>query len=234
MMSLPYEHPRWHRVMGEALHPGGEALSRRLIRLCNFPPKAKVLDAGCGAGATVGLLIEEGFDAVGLDKSYDLLSKAKQKGPAVHGDLRDMPFEDGSFDGAICECVLSQQKKLSPALSELARVLKNGGILGVTDIFSLNRSYDSQGWDGSCASGARSALELHEAFTNHGFEVFFFEAYPRLLRECTAQLVWAGIIEAPIKICCSLSYGLWLCRKLGDEGSLKERYEIEGAEKAAG
>jgi len=172
MMSLPYEHPGWHRIMGEALHPGGEALSRRLIRLCNFPPKAKVLDAGCGAGATVGLLIEEGFDAVGFDKSYDLLSKAKQKGPAIHGDLRSMPFEDGSFDGAICECVLSQQKELSPALSELARVLKNGGILGVTDIFSLNRSYDSQGWDGSCASGARSALELHEAFTIHGFGRF--------------------------------------------------------------
>jgi len=233
-MTLPYEHPKWREVMGEALHPGGEALSRRLIRLCDFPPGARILDAGCGMGATLGLLVEEGFDALGLDRSDDLLSKAKQKGPAVHEDLRDMPFEDGSFDGAICECVLSQQKKLSPALSEVARVLKDGGILGVTDIFAVNRGYDSQGRDGSCASGARSALELHEAFTIHGFEVFFFEAYPKLLRECTAQLIWAGIIEAPIKTCCSLSYGLWLCRKLGDEGSLKGRYEIEGAEKAAG
>ena len=213
-MILPYEHPKWREVMGEALHPGGEALSRRLIRLCDFPPGARILDAGCGVGATLALLVKGGFDAVGLDRSDDLLSKAKQKGPAVHGDLRDMPFEDGSFDGAICECVLSQQKKLSPALSEVARVLRNGGILGVTDIFAVNRSYDRQSWDGSCASGARSVLEMNEAFRIHGFEVFFFEAYPKLLREFTAQLIWAGIIEAPIKTCCSLSYGLWLCRKL--------------------
>lgn len=233
-MSLPYEHPKWHLVMGEALHLGGEALSRRLIRLCNFPPKAKVLDAGCGAGATLGLLIEEGLDAVGLDKSYKLLSKAKQKGPTVRGDLCDMPFEDCSFDGVICECVLSQQKELSPALSELARILKEEAILGITDIFSLNRSFDSHIFDGSCTSGARSALELNEAFRIHGFEVFFFEAYPKLLRECTAQLVWAGVIEAPIKTCCNLSYGLWLCRKMADKGTLKERYEINDAERAAG
>ena len=44
--------------MGEALHPGGEALSRRLIRLCDFPPGARILDAGCGMGAALGLLVE--------------------------------------------------------------------------------------------------------------------------------------------------------------------------------
>lgn len=220
-MSLPYEHPKWRQVMGEALHPGGETLSRRLIRLCDFPPGAHILDAGCGMGATLGLLVEEGFDALGLDRSDDLLAEAERRGQVVKADLCQMPFEDGSFDGAICECVLSQQKELSPALSELARVLKEGGILGVTDIFALNRSYDRQGWDGSCASGARSVLEMNEAFRIHGFEAFFFEAYPRLLRECTAQLVWAGVIEAPLNMCCNLSYGLWLCQKVGDEITIK-------------
>jgi len=220
-MTLPYEHPRWRQVIGEALHPGGECLSRRLLSLCAFPPGSRVLDAGCGAGATLGLLTEGGFDAVGLDRADDLLLHARYRGPVVKGDLRQLPFKDGSFDGAICECVLTQQEDLSQVLIELARVLKRGGVLGVTDIFATNHidcGRDFRVKDGSCINGARPASEMDEAFKAHGFEIPFFEAHPKLLRDCTAQLVWAGVIEAPPKMCCSLSYGLWLCRKASSQG----------------
>ena len=82
-MTLPYEHPKWRQVMGEAFHPGGERLSKRLICLCDFPPGARILDAGCGMGATLGLLVEEGFDALGLDRSDDLLAEAERRGQVV-------------------------------------------------------------------------------------------------------------------------------------------------------
>ena len=75
-MSLPYEHPLWPSVMGQCLHPGGEALSRRLLALCAFPSGARVLDAGCGPGVTLGLLKESGLDAVGLDRDERMVGQA--------------------------------------------------------------------------------------------------------------------------------------------------------------
>ena len=80
-------------------------------------------------GAALGLLVEEGFDALGLDRSDDLLAEAERRGQVVKADYQ-MPFEDGSLTGAICECVLSQQKELSPALSRACKGIKEGGILG--------------------------------------------------------------------------------------------------------
>ncbi|MDN5335161.1 MAG: hypothetical protein PWR02_187 [Synergistales bacterium] len=213
-MPLPFEHPEWSAVMGETMHPGGEALSRRLLSFCAFAPKKRVLDAGCGAGATLELLVKEGLEAVGVDHSEERLILAQQKGPTIKGDLAKLPFENESFDGAICECVLSQQENLLTVLAELSRVLKDGGILGITDLYLLTDSCGrTPGEKGSCANGARPREEMVDAFRLQGLESFFFEDHPGELRECAARLVWYGIMTAPKKTCRRLGYGLWLCRK---------------------
>ncbi|WP_026368446.1 DVU_1556 family methyltransferase [Aminiphilus circumscriptus] len=208
-MSLPYEHPLWRTVMGEAMHPGGRALSLRLLGLCGFSSGTAVLDAGCGGGATLELLQAQGVRAVGLDRSAALLSRAAAKGPVVEGNLRHIPFGEETFEGVICECVLSLQKSLFPVLGEIARVLRRGGRFGVTDLF--RRSGQPCGGEGeSCAQGARSRKELETALSEHGFALLLFEDHSALLRECTARLVWEGILEPPRQPCRSLGYGLWV------------------------
>lgn len=224
-MSLPYEHPKWREIMGDALHPGGTSLSRRLVCLCSFPKGSFILDAGCGLGLTLELLIENGFNALGLDRSDDMLKHARYRGIVVKGDLQQIPFEDASFDGVICECVLSQQKDPNLVLAELARVLKKGGILGTTDIFSVNDDYMCQNWNGSCEKGARSLNEMERSFIENGFEVLFFEDHPKQLRECTARLIWADIIAPPANSCRSLSYGLWICRRTESQKASLESLE---------
>ena len=104
-MALPYEHPLWSTALGESLHPGGESLSRRLVELCSFRKGDHVLDAGCGPGVTLGILIEMGVDAVGLDTSCHFLEMAAERGPVVKGELLSLPFGDGSLDGAVAEVI---------------------------------------------------------------------------------------------------------------------------------
>ena len=212
-MPLPYEHPLWPSVMGPCLHPGGEALSRRLLALCAFPAGARVLDAGCGPGATLGLLKESGLDAVGVDREERMLGQASLRGPAARGELEALPFGDESFDGAVCECVLSQQNRLSGVLAEIARVLKPAGVLGVTDLYALEGDNTARCGPGSCRDGAVPAAEMERAFLDHDLQPRFFEDHRKALRECAARLVWAGILEGDGAGSRRLGYGLWICRK---------------------
>ena len=50
-------------------HPGGREHSLRMLELAALPPGARILDMGAGAGETLALLRESGFDAVGIDLS---------------------------------------------------------------------------------------------------------------------------------------------------------------------
>jgi ubiquinone/menaquinone biosynthesis C-methylase UbiE len=48
-------------------------------------------------------------------------------------DVRELPFETGRFDGAICESVLAMVKDQHKALGELVRVVKPGGYVGISE-----------------------------------------------------------------------------------------------------
>ncbi len=61
----------------------------------------RVLDLGCGAGRHLRAFREVGIDAVGMDLSAPLLRQARSAAPGCHrvrGDMRHLPFADGSFD----------------------------------------------------------------------------------------------------------------------------------------
>ncbi len=85
------------------------------------PPGGSVMDAGCG-GAAIRSPAEArlGLRYVGVDidsSEADLLA-----------DLHDVPFRDGAFDAVVSYAVLSLCRNPSLALSEMARVLRPGGL----------------------------------------------------------------------------------------------------------
>ena len=89
--------------------------------LDGLPRQARVLDAGCGEG----ILVEEyaGRLAIqGIDASY---SSARVR----RGSLTALPYQDGSFDRALCLDVLEHLtfEDQPKALAELHRVLVSGG-----------------------------------------------------------------------------------------------------------
>lgn len=138
-----YEQSWVQELLGEAFHPGGVALSTRLVHSLNLPDDSRVLDVACGIGTTTLIMERQfGFDTVGLDFSQANVDKAiglAGKNPPVlsefvQGSADDLPFDNETFDAVTCECAVSTFANQPKALAEFNRVLKPGGVVGITDM----------------------------------------------------------------------------------------------------
>jgi len=152
-----WAHPGIRLLVGEATRPGGTPLTRSALDRMELPVGARVLDVGCGTGATLGLLRERGVRAVGLDYSTALAAEAGEIADAVVGDAEGFPFRSETFDAACIECVLSALPGKRAAVTELARVVVPGGAVLLSDMTLVGRLpplLDSfAGWI-ACAAGA--------------------------------------------------------------------------------
>ena len=122
------------------IRPGGEALTIKAVKKANLPEGAAILDMGCGEGDTAALLASNfGFKTTGIDASYKLIEKGKKKYPDL--DLRLMEaehleFESRVFDAVFMECSLSVMRIQEDAAFEAYCVLKPGGKLIITDLYT--------------------------------------------------------------------------------------------------
>lgn len=105
-----------------------------------FPPKAKILDIGCGMGREAFCLNELGFNVTGIDISEDVIDVAKQFAINNSIDVEflvsnglDLPFKNSEFDVVIIWTqtfgLFYGEENQQHILAECKRVLKNGGIL---------------------------------------------------------------------------------------------------------
>jgi SAM-dependent methyltransferase len=104
--------------------------------VATWPTPWRVLDAGCGTGRHCVRLGAAGHGVTGLDASPEMLAVARAKVPAgcfVEGGLGRLPFRDRDFDGAVCALALSHFADPLPVISELARVVRVGGRLVISD-----------------------------------------------------------------------------------------------------
>ncbi|MBL4694794.1 class I SAM-dependent methyltransferase [Candidatus Gracilibacteria bacterium] len=97
----------------------------------------RILDVGGGTGRIVKEMVDRGAEVVCCDISGEMLKIFKKKFSGVEcvkADIREMPFEDESFDLVVATFVIVHLKKLMPAFDEVYRVLKKGGSFVVTNI----------------------------------------------------------------------------------------------------
>lgn len=108
-----------------------------------YPAGALVLEAGCGPGAQTVILARKNPAArfVSVDISSDSLALARQAVQQAglanvrfeQADLLQLPFSDATFDAIFVCFVLEHLAAPLPALTELKRVLRPGGIITVIE-----------------------------------------------------------------------------------------------------
>ena len=97
------------------------------------------LDVGTGGGGLALRLAREGADVVGVDIAEDGLehahAAAREEGVSAtfrHGDAQELRFADGELDGVASAFGVIFAPDRERAASELARVCRPGGKLGLT------------------------------------------------------------------------------------------------------
>jgi ubiquinone/menaquinone biosynthesis C-methylase UbiE len=129
------------RLYSEPSNRFARAVTRRKIYALRFvkdalgSTKGCALDIGCGSGAYLDELVEEGFDVYGMDFSREMLKRVRERldGRAriVCGDIEHVPFKGEFFNLVLCIGVLGYLLADKNALAELQRVLLPGGFLVV-------------------------------------------------------------------------------------------------------
>ncbi|WED42590.1 class I SAM-dependent methyltransferase [Legionella cardiaca] len=97
-----------------------------------LPPKAKIIDIGCGSGRDAKIFSNMGADVLGIDFCSNLIDIAKKNAPLSEFQVMDfetMNFPAASFDGAWSACSLghSSKKILPDILKNIHLLLKENG-----------------------------------------------------------------------------------------------------------
>ncbi|AFQ43192.1 DVU_1556 family methyltransferase [Desulfosporosinus meridiei] len=191
-----YESDLLRQSTGDTLRPGGFYLTDLGVKSCNFSPGARVLDVGCGSGATVDRLVSlYGLQALGLDPSALLLESGLKKNPSlnlIQGQGEDLPFPAQQMDGVFAECALSVMADLDQVLQEIFRVLKPGGWLVINDVYAKN----PDGLTGlqalkldSCIRRALPKEALVDKLLQQGFRLVNWMDHTNLLTQLTVNLI---------------------------------------------
>jgi SAM-dependent methyltransferase len=144
-----------------------------------------VLDLGSGGGIDVILSAKRvgpGGTAYGVDMTDEMLALAQQNArdagvKNVHflkGMIEEIPLPANSVDVVISNCVINLSTNKPAVLAEIARVLKPGGRIGVSDVVAEDRlSPEERSARGSfvgCVAGALSKGEYEAGLEAAGFE----------------------------------------------------------------
>jgi len=138
--------------LGVRLITLGEIDELRRGLAMEVPVNARVLDVGCGTGALLPLLAERGVRITAIDKSPEMVAKARERA-AEEGILDsvcikrstameiDRLFPDGEFDAVVLSLVMTELTNDEQAwvLNQCARILKPKGSLLIADEFKPPR-----------------------------------------------------------------------------------------------
>lgn len=106
---------------------------------------ARVLDLGCGGGASSVWLAELGYEVIGIDIGKSLIKLAGEKIQKVRdhvslilGDAENLPLRGGSVNLAVSIALLHHVPNDSEGLAEMKRVVRLGGEIAISEPNALN------------------------------------------------------------------------------------------------
>ncbi len=142
-----------------------------------------ILDLGSGGGIDVLLSarrVGPTGRAIGVDMTDEMLDLARRNATEAgatniefrKGTIEDLPLEAGSVDVVISNCVINLAADKAATFTEIARVLRVGGRMGVSDVVADDRlTLEERAECGSfagCIAGALSFFEYRSGLEAAG------------------------------------------------------------------
>ncbi len=129
-----------------SLHVAEAEVERAIDRALGRRALGTLVDIGTGTGRMIELFGPRASEAIGIDRSSDMLRLARAKLETAgvrsslrQGDMYALPLADGSADCVIIHQVLHYAHAPADAIGEAARVLAPGGTLLVVDFAAHER-----------------------------------------------------------------------------------------------
>jgi L-amino acid N-acyltransferase YncA/precorrin-6B methylase 2 len=167
-----------HAVIGASLGCGNP------VEVADLAPGETVLDLGSGGGLDVLLSarrVGPAGRAIGLDMTEEMLALARdhaaQAGVTnvefLPGRIENIPLPDGSVDVVISNCVIALSADKSAVFGEIARVLRPGGRIGITDVLAEDTLTDAErakrAGKVECLAGALTQSDYRRLLAAAGF-----------------------------------------------------------------
>jgi len=166
----------------------------------------RVLDLGSGGGIDVLLSAKRvgptGY-VYGLDMTDEMLQLARNNAADagasnvefVKGTIGSIPLPDASVDVVISNCVVNLAADKSAVFSEVARVVRPGGRIGITDVVAEDHLTPEQraarGSYVGCIAGALSISEFREGLEAVGFTDVVVEPTHAVAQEMHSAIIRA-------------------------------------------
>lgn len=195
-----------------------------LISLMEFKENEKILDAGCGDGAVIKLILDKilnketkDLQIVAIDNSEEMMNEMKKNFSnynniikILKADIRVLPFPNNFFDKTICFHVIEHfsPNELIRILKELARVTRKELFLGFPNKYSLLRMWEifSQQKIKGIIDKISSFIRINQPLIiespkySYGLHVFYSTGYiKKILKTLNFHVQVAKSIYFPIK-----------------------------------
>jgi ubiquinone/menaquinone biosynthesis C-methylase UbiE len=134
----------WDQI--RSLHAAEAEVERAIAEALGNDPLGRLVDIGTGTGRMIELFGPRASQAIGIDRSSEMLRLARVKLEAAgipsslrQGDMYALPLADQSADTIVIHQVLHYAHSPATAIAEAARVLASGGTLLVVDFAAHDR-----------------------------------------------------------------------------------------------
>jgi SAM-dependent methyltransferase len=160
------------------------SLGPQLADLAGVQPGQRAVDVGCGPGALTAELVGRlGADNVAAaDPSEPFTEAVRRRNPGVRvvcAPAEDLPFDDGAFDAALAQLVVSFMADPVAGLGEMRRVTRRGGTVAacvwdhgggrtpIATFWKAVHALDPEAPDETAQAGAREG-QLAQLFADAG------------------------------------------------------------------